>query len=62
MIKIEVKERLDKSDAVSKQAYSAPKFTHYGSVSKLTLAGAFGGNDGNTVCTGNAGGNPECGS
>ena len=35
-----------------KRLYSAPKLVDYGSVSQLTLAKEFGGNDGNTKCVG----------
>jgi hypothetical protein len=44
-----------------KKSYSVPTLSNYGSVAQLTMSGAFVGNDGNTKCNGNAGGNPECG-
>ena len=54
------KERLEKVSDLPKRAYSAPKLTNYGSVSRLTQAGSFLGNDGNTKCTGNAGDPKQC--
>jgi hypothetical protein len=44
----------------SRREYAAPRLINYGSLADLTLSGAFVGNDGNTKCTGNAGGNPQC--
>jgi len=45
----------------SRTSYSTPSLTHFGRVADLTLSGPFYGNDGNTKCTGNAGGTEDCG-
>ena len=57
---IEGKKRSGDTEASAKRAWSAPGFADYGSVARLTLSGNFGGNDGNTKCTGNSGGTPDC--
>jgi len=54
------KEQSVETTVTLKKTYSSPRLSNYGSISELTLAGVFGGNDGNSKCTGNSGGNPEC--
>ena len=52
----------DDAILMKKKRYSAPMLTDYGNVAQLTMSGNWDGADGNTTnCTGNAGGNPECG-
>ena len=62
MLKILKTDPSEKAIIVSKRAYSTPRFIGYGSIKKITLNGPWLGSDGNnTNCTGNAGGQEECG-
>jgi hypothetical protein len=48
------------SKVKSRRKYSPPRLTNYGSISELTMGGSNIGNDGNTLCNGNANPSTQC--
>jgi len=55
-------ERSGATDPALKKDYLRPVLTNYGTIAEMTQGGIYNGNEGNSNCVGNAGGNnPLCG-